>query len=226
MTELWPWLVLFGLGAFHGINPAMGWLFAVALGLQEGKGRAVGSALVPIALGHALSIGAVLAVVGLVRARLPQEPLKLCAAAVLLLFAGYRLLRTRHPRWVGMRVGFRDLTLWSFVMASAHGAGLMLIPIVIGGPEVEALEYASISRAALELDPVCSPAFAPMNGPVAMLAAAGVHTVGHLVAAALVAWIVFAKVGVRILRQAWFNLDLVWVAGLFLCGVLLLSGRY
>ncbi len=124
MNDAWPWLVLFGLGAFHGLNPAMGWLFAVCLGLQERRRAAVLSALPPIALGHALSAGLVVAAVGLLRQRIPPEMLEYSAAAVLLGYGVYKLLRSRHPRWVGMRVGFGDLTLWSFLMASAHGAGL------------------------------------------------------------------------------------------------------
>ena len=134
MSELWPWLAVFGLGMFHGINPAMGWLFAVALGLQEQKRAAVFRALPPIALGHALSIGIIIAVVLLARVTVPYRTLKIGAAAILFAFGLYRLLRSRHPNWVGMRVGFGDLTLWSFVMASAHGAGLMLVPFFLQSP--------------------------------------------------------------------------------------------
>src|SRR6266850_2574956 len=131
MSELWPWLALFGLGAYHGINPAMGWLFAVALGLQEKSRRAVLSAIPPIALGHALSIAVVVGVVWLAQAALPEKALRYGAAAILFGFGLFRLVRSRHPKWVGMRVGFRDLTLWSFLMTSAHGAGLMLIPLLL-----------------------------------------------------------------------------------------------
>jgi hypothetical protein len=120
MNPLWPWLTLFGLGAYHGINPAMGWLFAVALGLQEKRRQAVLRAMPPIALGHALSIGIVVGLFWLARASIPEPPLRYGAAAILFGFALYRLLRSRHPNWVGMRVGFRDLTLWSFLMASAR----------------------------------------------------------------------------------------------------------
>jgi len=133
----WPWLALFALGAYHGLNPGMGWLFAVALGLQEKSGRAVLRALPPIALGHLISIGLVVLAVELAQPRLPHWALRLLTAAILLAFGLFRLIRARHPRWgqsVGMRVGFRDLTLWSFLMASAHGAGLMLAPILLGWP--------------------------------------------------------------------------------------------
>ena len=131
MSELWPWLAVFGLGMFHGINPAMGWLFAVALGLQDQKRAAVFRALPPMVLGHALSIGIIIAVVLLARFAIPHRTLKIAAAAILFAFGLYRLLRSRHPNWVGMRVGFGDLTLWSFIMASAHGAGLMLVPFFL-----------------------------------------------------------------------------------------------
>src|SRR5436853_1612131 len=101
MTDPWPWLTLFGLGAFHGINPAMGWLFAVALGLQEEKRAAVLRALPPIALGHALSIGLIIAVVLAARITLPRSVLKLTAAGLLFAFGMYRLFRSRHPNWTG-----------------------------------------------------------------------------------------------------------------------------
>ena len=131
MTNLWPWFVLLGLGALHGINPGMGWLFAVCLGLQERRRMAVLAALPPIALGHALSVGLVVALIAVLRARLNASVLQYACAALLVGYGLYRVVRARHPRWVGMRVGFRDLTLWSFLMASAHGAGLMLIPVFL-----------------------------------------------------------------------------------------------
>lgn len=132
MTDWEAWAALLGLGAFHGINPGMGWLFAVALGLQEGRRRAVFRALVPIALGHALSIGVVVLVVGLAQAAIPLEWLRWPVGAGLVLFGGYKLFRMKHPKWVGMKVSFRDLVTWSFLMASAHGAGLMLVPVLLG----------------------------------------------------------------------------------------------
>lgn len=132
MTDWEAWIALLGLGAFHGINPGMGWLFAVALGLQEGRRRAIFRALVPIALGHALSIGVVVLVVGLAQAAIPLEWLRWPVGAGLVLFGGYKLFRMKHPKWVGMKVSFRDLVTWSFLMASAHGAGLMLVPVLLG----------------------------------------------------------------------------------------------
>src|SRR5262245_54788520 len=126
-----PWIALLALGAFHGINPAMGWLFAVALGLQERSGGAVGRALVPIAVGHATAIGMTVLLLGIGRASLPLAILQWLTAGALIGFGILKLARPRHPRWVGMRVGFRDLLLWSFLKATAHGAGLMLLPVFL-----------------------------------------------------------------------------------------------
>jgi hypothetical protein len=212
VTGAGPWLALFALGAFHGINPAMGWLFAVALGLQERRRGAVLAALPPIALGHALSIAAVLALLWAARESLPHWALKAVAAAVLLGFGLYRLVRTRHPGWVGMRVGFRDLTVWSFLMASAHGAGLMLVPILLRGPEEGHAGHMHGTEG-------MSAAFAT---PFTWLGAVAVHTLGHLLVAAALALLVYEKLGLSLLRTAWFNLDLLWGIALVLCGALVL----
>src|SRR5467141_964090 len=126
MSDRWFWLSLFLLGAYHGINPAMGWLFAVALGLQEKSGRAVYRSLLPLAIGHLISVFAVVALVRLFLTVLAPQILRMAGAAALIGFGLYRLIRSRHPRWVGMQVSARDLSVWSFLMASAHGAGLML----------------------------------------------------------------------------------------------------
>ena len=118
------WLMLL-LGAYHGINPGMGWLFAVALGMQERKGSAVARALVPIAFGHALSIGSMVLAAAFLGLALPREAIRYPVAALLFGLGIYSLARHRHPRWVRMQMGFRDLTVWSFLMASAHSAGLI-----------------------------------------------------------------------------------------------------
>src|SRR3712207_1268540 len=125
--ENWPWLALIVLGAYHGLNPAMGWLFAVGLGLQEGRREAVIKAFWPIALGHAAAVTLVVAAVLAAQVVVPLEVLKYVGSGALILFGLYKLIRRKHPRWVGMRVGFKDLIAWSFIMASAHGAGLMLL---------------------------------------------------------------------------------------------------
>jgi hypothetical protein len=128
----WPWPTLAALGAFHGLNPAMGWLFAVALGLQERRWRAVPTALVLIAVGHALAIATAVAAVSVLGLVAPPRVLLGLGGVTLLGFAAYKVgSRFRHPRWVGMRVRPWELVAWSFLMASAHGAGLMLTPVLV-----------------------------------------------------------------------------------------------
>src|SRR5438552_16252055 len=220
MTELSPWLLLFGLGAFHGINPGMGWLFAVALGLQEQTRAAVLRALPPIALGHALSVGSIVGVVLVARVGLPHAFLKFGAATILFAFGLYRLLRSRHPKWVGMRVGFRDLTLWSFVMASAHGAGLMLIPLFLKpAPQTLAPHTGPM---ALHMHPTCGLEFANFSTPSLLTSSVAVHTLGYLLVTGLVAILVYEKLGVGILRRAWFNVDVFWMLALMIAGLFIL----
>jgi hypothetical protein len=222
VSDLWPWLVLFGLGIFHGLNPAMGWLFAVALGLQEEKRAAVFRALPPIALGHALSIAVIIALVLAAGIALPRAALKFASALLLITFATYRLFRSRHPNWAGMRVGFRDLTLWSFIMASAHGAGLMLIPLFLSSPGEQPRLYASHIGRGVNIDPICTTGFASFSTPAVLAGSVAVHTLGHLLTAALIALLVYDKFGVGILRKAWLNLDLLWTLALLGTGVFIL----
>ena len=227
MSNVWPWLALLGLGAYHGINPGMGWLFAVALGMQEKRQRAVLAAIPPIALGHALSIGLVVAVLWLAQASIPLRPLRYGAAAILFGFGLYRLLRSRHPRWVGMRVGFRDLTTWSFLMATAHGAGLMVVPILIGwsgGNHVTSVVHAGAMDHAGHMQ-MMNHAGAPSTdtaGALDFLAVVGVHSGGYLLVASLIALAVFRWFGLALLQRAWFNLDLLWVIALMISGILIL----
>jgi hypothetical protein len=209
-TALWPWTALLVLGAFHGINPGMGWLFAVALGLQEQRRATVFRALVPIAIGHALSITTVLLVFGILQVVIPEKLLNHLSAAVLGAFGLYRLMRSRHPRWVGMRVNFKDLVLWSFLMASAHGAGLMLVPVLLRWP-AQTYNHARLLQA-LFPDVIG-------NSLVLVLSAVGVHTLSMLVVTAAVAGLVYEKLGLAILRQAWFNLDLIWAIALIITGL-------
>jgi hypothetical protein len=220
VSGLWPWLTLFGLGAFHGINPAMGWLFAVGLGLQEQKRIAVLRALPPIALGHALSIGIIIAAVLLARVTVPPFALKIAAAAILFAFGLYRLFRSRHPNWVGMRVGFGDLTLWSFVMASAHGAGLMLIPLFLkSAPQTLAPHTGPM---ALHMHAACGLDFANFSTPWLLTSSIAVHTFGYLLVTGVVAMLVYEKLGVGMLRRAWFNVDLFWMLALMATGLFIL----
>src|SRR5437868_130249 len=200
---------------FHGINPAMGWLFAVALGLQEHKRAAVFRALPPMVLGHALSIAIIIAAVLLARVSLPHHAVKIAAAAILFGFGFYRLVRSRHPNWVGMRVGFGDLTLWSFVMASAHGAGLMLVPFFLPSPTAEAPHGHDSHE-------MHAWAFANFSAPSLLTISVVAHTLGYLLATAAVAILVYEKLGVAILRRVWFNIDLVWMLALMITGAFIL----
>ena len=213
LETAWPWLALLLLGAFHGINPGMGWLFAVALGLQEQRRQAVWAALLPLALGHALSVGAAVLVLGVIQIVLSEALLHYLCAAVLLAFGLYRLVRARHPRWVGMRVNFRDLTVWSFLMASAHGAGLMLVPVLLRWPTAD---YAH-ARFIQDVSPESL-----ARAPVLLLAAVGVHTLSMLLVTGAVAVLVYEKLGLALLRQAWFNVDLLWAVALLVAGLLIL----
>jgi hypothetical protein len=196
----------------------MGWLFAVALGLQEHKRAAVLRALIPIALGHALSIGIIVAAVLVARVSLTHSALKYSAAAILFAFGLYRLFRSRHPNWAGMRVGFGDLTLWSFIMASAHGAGLMLIPLFLKSADAPLPANSMNSHA----HSMSSFEFGNVSSPTLLAGSIAVHTFGYLLATASIAMLVYEKLGVGLLRQAWFNIDLLWMLALMLAGVMIL----
>jgi threonine/homoserine/homoserine lactone efflux protein len=202
MSEgLMVWPTLFLLGAYHGINPGMGWLFAVARGMQEHRARAVAWSLPPIALGHALSIGAVVSLAELAQVALPLTYVRIGVAIALVGLGVYKLARSRHFRWGGMQVGFRQLTIWSFLMASAHGAGLMVLPVVLAGPHAH---HAAAQGMA--------------NGVWATL----VHTLGYFTVTFAVALLVYQKFGLALLRRAWFNLDLIWALALIATGCLAL----
>lgn len=208
------WTAMLVLGAYHGINPGMGWLFAVALGMQQGSARGVWRALPPIALGHALSVGAVLLVASLAQIVVPIGALKVIVAAMLMLLGGYRLWRHRHPRFGGMQVGFRDLTIWSFLMASAHGAGFMVLPFVMR------LSAADVSAAGAHAH---HGAMSPQMGlGLTGAAAVGIHTFAYLFVTAMIAWVVYRKLGLKLLRTAWFNMDWLWAGALAITGLVVL----
>lgn len=216
----WSLVPLIGLGIFHGINPAMGWLFAVALGVQERRLGAVVAALGPIAVGHALAIGIVTLAAGLVGAFLPAELLLVASGGVLIGFAAYKIAtRFRHPRWVGMRITKPELVLWSFLMATAHGAGLMLIPVMlrlrgdgIASVAAEGHHAHHGHHAAAASEPIAT-----------AILAVGVHTAAMLASALAIAMLVYAVVGVNILRKAWINLDWIWSGALVITGAVTLA---
>jgi hypothetical protein len=191
------------LGAFHGINPGMGWLFAVALGMQENRGGAVWRALLPLGLGHAGAVALAILLVTVAGTVVPTSMLRWPIAVTLVALGVRRLFRHRHPRWGGMRIGLGALTIWSFLVATAHGAGLMVLPIWVHVHEASGAHSAHMPAAA---------------GLGIGLTATAVHSLSYLLVTTLVAWVVFAKLGVALLRTSWINLDAIWAAALIITG--------
>jgi hypothetical protein len=205
--ELWLWLAVAGLGLFHGVNPAMGWLFAAGLGLNRGSERVVWLSLIPIALGHALAVAIVLTAVLALGFVIEPLPLQRLAAIVLIAWgAWHAFYGGRHKVRVGMQTGLAGLFVWSFLMANAHGAGLMLIPAVI--------PLCLAATPAHELT-------ASGSVTVALLALA-LHTGAMLLAIAAISIAVYKWIGVAFLRRGWINLDLLWAVALMVCGGILL----
>ena len=209
-VEVWPWLAVAGLGAFHGLNPGMGWLFAVALGLHRRDRRVVWLALVPIASGHAVSVAAVALVFLWLGWLVDGWAVRVGAALLLIGWALYHWrFRHRHRVRFGMQVGLASLFAWSFLMAAAHGAGLMLWPALM---------------------PLClanSAGTVPPSDPLAAgLAGVGLHTLAMLSVTAAMAAAVYEWVGLRVLRRAWLNIDELWVTALVATGVLMLLNAF
>lgn len=221
MTDVWPGIALLGMGAVHGLNPGMGWLFAVALGCQEGSARAVWRALPPLALGHALAVAAALLVAAMLGLVVPVNTLKVVVALTLLAVGGWHLARHRHPRWAGMRVTRWDLTVWSFLMASAHGAGLMVLPVTLAGSDAGAHAHHGHAAAATAQQASVIAGLAPEQWSA--MAAALVHTAGYLLLTGLLALLVYQKLGLRFLRSAWINVDLLWAGALVVTAVVVLA---
>lgn len=207
MNSMSPWLVLAGLGAFHGLNPAMGWLFAVALGLHRNSRGTVLVSLIPIAIGHTVSVAVVAVVVVLLGLIVDQHLLEVIAGVLLVAWATYHALYGhRHRVRVGMTTGLTGLGIWSFVMATAHGAGLMLVPVVIPLclPESPARELTAAGSL-----------------PIA-LAAVGTHMAAMLAVILIIAVLVYDWLGLSFLRRGWINFDLIWIAALILTGIILI----
>jgi hypothetical protein len=211
-----PWLSLLALGAAHGVNPAMGWLFAVGRGLQERDRRAVWRALGPLAVGHAVAIAVAVLLAITLGQMLPVRWLRWIVAAALLVVGVDGLVRHRHVRLGGMRVNARELATWSFLMASVHGAGLMVLPFMLGGT-------ASRPSAALHhhhaMGLVGDQARSLVVAGIGVVDPIGVtapliHTLGYLAVTAALAVVVYEKVGLRILRRAWINLNVLWAVAL------------
>jgi hypothetical protein len=207
------WLTLAALGAYHGLNPAMGWLFAVSQGMQQRERRAVLRALVPIAVGHELSIVLVAAIVLGAAAVVEPQALHIGAAALLIAFGIFRFAKPRaHPRWTTMRVNSRELAWWSFLMSTAHGAGLMVAPVLIGLQGAEAASAHQHAEVAMATE-------------VPLLAgglAIALHVAAMLLVMGIVAVVVYEKLGLRMLGRAWLNTDGLWAASFVMAGAITL----
>lgn len=200
-----PSLLYAGLGAFHGLNPAMGWLFAVALGLHRQSRASVMLSLVPIAIGHMVSIAAVAALLIAAGTVIPQDLVRAGSGLLLLVWAAYHWrYGHRHRVRFGMQTGLWGLAAWSFLMATAHGAGLMLWPALMSSCFLGGTDSDSA-------------------GPVgAALAGIGIHTLTMIATTAIVAGLVYEWLGVGLLRRAWLNLDLLWTCALVATGASIL----
>lgn len=215
MNHDWPWVALALLGAYHGLNPAMGWLFALALGLQEKRRSAVIGALLPIALGHAVAITVTILLLRWLQQFFPMHFLKWGVAAILFALGLYRLFRARHPRGAGMRVSRKDLFVWSFMMASAHGAGLMLLPILMSQPMI------GMTHNMTGGIPATPSALSASGVALAVL----IHTASMLAVAGIIAILFFEtyeKSGLQLLRHTWLNFDLLWAIALLVAGLAVL----
>jgi hypothetical protein len=213
-----PWVTVALLGAFHGLNPAMGWLFAVGRGLHTGERRAVFEALPPIALGHFLSIVGVALLAGTAGYFLDVRVVRWVCAGLLLAFGILLLGRKIRHRWFGMQVGFGGLTGWSFLMASAHGAGLMVVPALLSLPTVALVCNVGTPKVAVASVGAAAAGSAVGQG----LAAVAVHTASLLGVAAAIAVLVYDRLGLRLLKKAWINLDALWAVALIAAAFLVL----
>jgi hypothetical protein len=205
----WPGVLL--LGIWHGVNPGMGWLFAVALGLQYKERRAVWRAFPPLALGHALAVAGALLLAVSLEVVLSVSVLRWVVGVILVGFGISKLVSSRHPRYGGMMVNARQLTVWSALMAAAHGAGLMVVPFVINGSGSRAMEGPHTGHLT---------ALTSAPGAEAAVMATVIHTAGYLAAAGLLAFLVYEYLGVSMIKRWWVNLDRIWAATLIVTGML------
>jgi hypothetical protein len=211
----WGQLAALGaLGAFHGLNPAMGWLFAVARGMQERSRWALLRSLPPIALGHLASVAIIAAVVSATRSVVAASTVGIAGGLVLVAVGLWRLLSDRHFRWAGMRLSLPQLAGWSFLVSSVHGAGLMLLPVLATSPVPVAAVHAGHPAVVGAAGTGSTPAAALQS-----LAAAGVHTVAMFAVMAGTALLVYEVVGLAVLRRAWFNVDRLWAGVLVAAGL-------
>jgi hypothetical protein len=201
-----------GLGAYHGANPAMGWLFAVSLGMQDKDRASVTRALIPIAIGHELSIALVALLVISLGVLTDTTALHVGAAVALIAFGIFRFARPRaHFRWVKGKVNRRELTWWSFLMSTAHGAGLIVAPVLIGSSAAQASTGHDHAVQDMKLGLLSI----PQTGLAIVL-----HVGTMLVVMAVISLLVYEKLGVRVLRRTWVNSDHLWASAFVFAGVL------
>ena len=206
------WAAVVASGLYHGANPAMGWPLALANGLMEKNARALLAALSYLASGHLLAMVAMMAPFAMLAALLPwQREIQIGAALLVIGFGAFLLIRGRHPRALA-RIPPSRLALWSFAVAIAHGAGLMLIPIYLGlCRPFDADRGHEAARALIEA-----------NLGMALIVSA-VHATAMIGVGGLLAWLVYRYLGLKFLSRGWFNLDAIWASSLILVGALALA---
>ncbi|MCA6121042.1 hypothetical protein J6500_03870 [Bradyrhizobium sp. WSM 1704] len=210
-TPAWLWLAVIASGLYHGINPGMGWPLAVSAGLMQRTPRALLGALGPLAIGHLLAMLLVILPFAMLIALVEwQRPIRIAASLLVIAFGIYRLVDRRHPRALA-RIPPTQLGLWSFTVAIAHGAALMLLPIYLG-----------LCREA-DADRGHEAAGALINANFTMaLLVSVVHAGAMILAGGCLAWLVYRYLGLKFVSRSWFNLDTVWAASLVLVGAVAL----
>jgi hypothetical protein len=208
------WLGVVVMGAYHGLNPAMGWPLAVANGLTAKRGAEVLATFVPLGAGHLLAMAMVLVPFALASWLMTWgREIRIGAGGLVVLFGVSRLIYRRHPRWM-MRVRPTQLLLWSMLMATAHGAALMLLPFLMGLCEAP---VAAIGDSTVVFGHDSVMTLMRMNVGTAATVSL-LHSAAMMVSGLVVAWVVYRYVGLHVLRAAWLNLDLVWALCLILSG--------
>ncbi|HVJ44185.1 MAG TPA: hypothetical protein VM639_21960 [Dongiaceae bacterium] len=199
-------------GLYHGFSPGMGWPLAVAAGLMDKSPRALLASLWPLAAGHLLAMLMMLLPFAMLLSLVQwQHQIQSGASLLIIAFGVYRLRDARHPRMLA-RIKPTQLALWSFVVAIAHGAGLILVPIYLGLCGTSGADRGHAAAAIL----------ATANLGMAVLVSV-VHAVAVISAGACAAWLVYRYLGLQFVSRSWFNLDRVWALSLILVGVIGLS---
>jgi hypothetical protein len=209
------WLGVVAIGAYHGLNPAMGWPLAVASGLTEKRGAAVGATLASLGLGHLLAVALVLVPFSVLTGLLDwSREIRLGAGALVVLFGLSRLFARRHPRWL-MRVRPSRLVLWSLLMATAHGAALMLLPVLIGLCQAPVDATAASAAGAMDHRAVTTLMRAGIETAIVVCL---LHSAAMIASGLAAAWVVYRYVGLRILQYAWLDLNALWALSLVVSG--------